>query len=181
MKKLLLFFTLLSSLYSEATFYIGSNIAYQYEILSTGKKKAFNTTENINLKVGYGDIKAYSVELSLDYSPNNSNVVSQNDEAKYGFNIEVLKAFDFNLFFNPFLKVGFGSGSMKAQRELQTNITYGSYNFGAGVYIPINEDFDIELGYLYKTVSYEKFNLLDQSIELSSHQNNSYAGINYRF
>lgn len=181
MKKLLLFLTILSSLYSEATFYVGSSIAYQYEILSTGKKKAFNTTENINLKVGYGDIKAYSVEFSVDYAKNDSNIVSPNDEDKYGYNIELLKSFDYDLFFIPFVKVGFGSGTMKAQRELQTKISYGSYNFGAGIYIPINKDFDLEFGYLYKTVSYEKFTLLDETIELNSHQNNSYAGINFRF
>ncbi|QOP40438.1 outer membrane protein [Sulfurimonas marina] len=181
MKKLLLFFTLLSTLYGEAKIYVGANAAYQYEIFTTTKKKAFNTTENINLKIGYGDINAYAVEFSIDYAKNDSNILSPNDGDKYGFNVELLKAFDFDLFFNPFVKVGIGAGSMDVERTLQTSVTYGSFNFGGGVFIPMSEHVDFEIGYLYKSITYEKFNLLDELQEISSDQQNSYIGVNFRF
>ncbi len=181
MKQLVLLLIFITSLYGEAKIYMGANAAYQYEILYTSKKKAFNNTQNYGIKLGYGDIKAYSVEFSIDYIPNKASFFSDNDSEKYNFNIELLKSFDLNMFFIPYAKVGFGTGSMSSERALQSDITYGSFNGGIGAFIPYSEYIDLEIGYLYKRISYEKFNLLSRYETPTADQSNTYIGCNFRF
>ena len=181
MKQFLLFLALFTSLYADAKLYVGANTGYQYEVFTVDATTAYNNAKNFNLKFGYGDMKAYAIEFSIDYTPNESNIVSQNDGDKYGFNIELLKSFDFDLFFTPFVKVGFGSGLMKVERSTKTQVNYGSFNAGIGTFIPLDEHFDLEIAYLFKQLSYEKFNLIDQIQEPSARQQNAYAGINFRF
>jgi opacity protein-like surface antigen len=181
LKLFLLFFILLSSLYADAKLYVGTSLAYQYEIMVTPKKKGFNTTNNLNLKIGYGDIDAYAVEFSFDYAKNDSNILSENDDTKYGINVELLKSFNFDLFFKPYVKVGFNVGFMSTSRAINNNVTYGGFNFGGGAFIPVSDHVDFELGYLYKSITYEQINLLDQYVKPVSDQSNGYVGINFRF
>lgn len=181
MKILLLFFTIFAPLFAQAQLYIGSNIGYQYEIFYANNKKAFNNAQNITLKAGYGDISNYGVELSLDYTKNNSNIISTNDSDRFGFNIDILKAFDFDIFFNPYIKAGFGSGYMEVDRTGSSSITYGSFNVGGGLFIPISKHLDLEFGYVYKHLSYENINLLDEIQKPTAQQQTSYAGFNFRF
>jgi len=133
------------------------------------------------IKVGYGVQKAYAIELSVDWVDNTSKVFSQNDGAKYSVNIEFVKAFDLHKYINPFFKAGFGAGRMEIDREFQDTLNFGSFNIGTGIFIPINEHLDIEVGYNYRFLTYEKVNLIVTDISYESHVNTIYSGINIRF
>jgi len=182
LKKILLILLFISSLlYAQATVYFGTGYAYNSEKVSyNGSKKTIDNNA-ARLKIGYGDKKAYAVEFSLDYVDNKSSIFDSGDGKKYGFNIELLKAWDFNIFVNPFLKAGFGAGYLDTPADLNNgSLTYGSWNLGTGFFIPINEHFDIEIAYEYKYVSYQKLDN-NLSIHPTSNLNIGYIGVNFRF
>ena len=176
MKTLLLFLLLISSLFAEAKVYIGTSYGYLNETFTNGAKYKGESTIN-KLKIGYGIREAYAVEFSLAYVDNTINVYSANDTEKYGFDVELVKAFDLDIFINPFFKAGFGTGYL--QTSTIGKVTYGSFNLGVGFYIPINESLDIEVGYDYKNLSYERGP--DKSESLESNVNGAYVGVNARF
>lgn len=184
MKKLILFLLLVSSLYSEAKVYMGTSAGVFNEQFSG--IEATSSSAMAAFKIGYGDIKAYAVEFSIDYAYNRSKVFSTSSEVsrdgnKYGFNVSLLKSFDWDIYVLPFVRVGFGTGFLDIDRELQTNLTYGSFQLGLGTYVPISDDFDLELGYEVRSTSYEAINTIVTKTSYDSVSNIAYMGVNYRF
>jgi len=182
LKKLLLLFPLLSSLLlAQAQIYFGTGYTYNSETLSyIGSEKSFQNN-GVRIKVGYGDIKAYSIELSLDYIDNKEAILAQGDAEKIGFNLELLKAFDWDIYVYPFFKAGFGAGYLKTNADVvNQSLSYGTWNVGTGIFIPYTKHIDFEVAYEYKSLSYQKTDpTLDTSP--SSDLNILYMGINLRF
>jgi opacity protein-like surface antigen len=135
----------------------------------------------LSAKIGYGDRRAYAAEFSLNYLENHSKYFSQGDAQKLGFNVSLLKAYDFGIYVNPFLKVGFGAGMFKTDADTNNNsLTYGNFHLGGGFFIPLSKQMDIEVAYQYRFVSYEKIDLTS-STNPKSHINAVYTGLNIRF
>lgn len=176
MKKLLILIALSSALFAEAKVYVGAGVGFLHEKLDNSKAKTYNHGK---LKVGYGDINAYAVEFSFDYTQKDNKETIYNATDSYGVNVELLKAFDFNTFFNPYLKAGFGFGYYKSNDKKETSMHYGNFIFGTGVFIPFLEYYDLQLGYEYKTISYEKAE--EEKNNISSNAHIGYIGINVRF
>jgi len=185
LKKLLLLLFTLSTLYSfqyDAKFYIGLGGGMQYESLSEDEfDGATNSPAFGSLKFGYGDIKAYAIEIVLNYIDNKSNIFSPNDAARYGMDVALLKAFPISKYAYPFIRGGFGAGEMKIDRKLDDKLSYSSFNIGTGVFIPLTEAFDIEFTYEYRFTSYESIDLISTTLKPHSHINQLYVGANYRF
>jgi len=179
LKKIILFSLLLTSLYSDAKIYTGLGVGYFNEKFSDIDSKS--STIMSSFKVGYGEQKAYAIELSLDWVDNKSNVFSQNDGDKYSINIEFVKAFDLYKYVNPFFKVGFGAGRLEIDREFQDTLNFSSFNLGTGIFIPINESIDIEIGYSCRFMTYEKIDLVTINTSYESQINTIYSGVNIRF
>jgi len=181
LKKIILLTLLITSLYSKATVYVGADYGYYSEDFDSIDAKSSSTLTR--LKVGYGDIKSYAAEFSLEYAMNKSNIFSVNgqDGNKLGFDIALIKAYNFNKYFYPYVKVGFGSGVLEISRSVQSRLSYGSFNLGAGFYIPISRHVDIELAYLYKQVSYEPIDYISYRKSYKSKINTTSLGINIRF
>ncbi len=185
MKNILILLLLITSLYSyddgaDAKIYTGINVGYFNE--SFGEDlDAQSSTMMSSFKVGYGVQTAYAVEFSVDWVKNKSSIFSNNDKDKYSINVDFIKAFDIYKYLNPFFKAGFGTGSLKIDREVQYKLAFGSFNVGAGVFIPLNESFDFEIGYNYRYLSYEKLDTIVNIIAHESHVNYAYAGFNVRF
>jgi len=186
LKKILLLLVLFSSvLFAEANLYIGAGYAYNSETVSyDGADKTIDNNA-ARLKVGYGERDGYAVEFSFDYVDNKSNIFANptgsNDGKKYGFNIELLKAWDFDIFVNPFLKAGFGAGYLETPADQYNgSLTYGSFNLGGGIFIPLSESIDVEIAYEYKYLSYQKIDT-DLAINPTANLNIGYIGMNFRF
>jgi opacity protein-like surface antigen len=179
LKKITLLLLLISSLlFAESKIYLGIGYAYDYETISYQNNDKSINNNAARIKVGYGDRKAYAVEFSFDYVDNHSNIFDANDGKKYGFNVELLKAWDFGIYINPYLKAGFGAGYLETPADTYNgSLTYGSFNLGTGFFIPINEHFDIEIAYEYKDISYQKLN----SIKPTSTLHSGYIGVNFRY
>ncbi len=184
MKNIILFLLLVSSVYSDSKVYVGLSGGAYTEVFDD--VDASSSASMASLKVGYGDRKAYAVEFSVDYAQNNSKVFSTSNEVdkdgnKYGFNVSLLKAFDFDIYALPFVRVGFGSGFLDIDRALQKSLSYGTFQFGLGTFLPLNEHFDVELGYEVRHTSYEAINTIVTNTNYTSKTNTAYFGLNYRY
>ena len=184
MKKLLLFFLFFTSLNAQEQLYFGLGSSYMKEVFTSLDAK--DTSLHTRFKIGYGDIKAYAVELSIESMKNSSKIFSAPssnslDGDKLGLNIELLKAFDFDIYLYPFVRAGFGTGSMDISRELQESLSYGSFNLGAGVFIPLYKNVDVELGYEYRSISYEAIDTIITKNSYKSNANALFFGFNARF
>ncbi len=188
MKKIILLGLILTSLYSSQTadkakVYVGINGGYMNETFNDDAETT-GSAEMAKFKIGYGIRTAYAVEFSIDYLKSTSSVYSTapaKDGDKFGLNVELIKGFDWDIFINPYFKAGFGSGLFDIQSDYsdKNSLNYSSFNLGLGFFIPVNEHLDIEVGYDYKYISYEK--LEDIYGGYSSHMNGAYIGVNTRF
>lgn len=174
MKKIILFLLLLNTLaFSESKIYTGLGYGYTHE----ARENADTSTQKISadflrFKAGYGSREAYSAEFSLDYITSSPK--------QYAFDISLIKAYDLNIYVNPFVKVGFGAGALDNRDNSSASLRYGSFNFGGGLYVPIDEHYDIELSYEYKNRSYQQTNTTDTT-NATAHINLVYLGLNVRF
>ena len=181
MRKIIIFSLLLTSLYADAKIYMGVDGGYMDETYSNNDKTT-NYAEMAKFKIGYGVREAYAIEFSIDYLKNNSTVFStlpDDDGDKFGLNIELVKAFDWDIFVNPYFKAGFGAGNLDVENNTKSSLSYGSYNIGLGFFIPVGEHLDFEIGYDYKYISYQKLETTDKDINSNMH--GAYAGFNVRF
>jgi len=181
LKKIPLLLLISSLLLAQSSIYLGTGYGYNKEDISYNAKHFSKNNNAARIKIGYGDRKAYAVELSFDYVDNNKKIFNAQDGKKYGFNVELLKAFDFGIYVNPFLKAGFGAGYLETPADTtNSSLTYGTFNLGTGMFIPLNKHFDIELAYEFKNVSYQK---LDNNLTYSpsSTLHIGYIGVNFRF
>lgn len=183
MKKILLITLLYTSIFAEAKVYMGLGYGLYNETYTNSAAGLPDTTDNAaRIKFGYGARDAYAVEFSIDYiehaSYDTNPVIGK---SKYGFNIALMKSFDFDIYINPFIRLGFGAGMIDNYENNNPSLSYGSYDVGTGFFIPINEYSDIEFAYEYKYLSYEKENTLDSTISNTSNVNIFYLGYNIRF
>ena len=185
MKKIILFLLLMSSLFAEAKVYFGTNYGiFEEDFLAD--IDASSSTSVATIKAGYGVREAYAVEISLEYIDNKAKIFSSDsntdfDGAKYGMNVNLIKAFDLCIHILPYMKAGFGSGFFDVERVLQNRLFYSSFNLGTGVFIPINDNLDFEIGYEYKYTSYESVDTIAEQINYESNTNIAYFGFNVRF
>jgi len=187
LKRYIIFLLLLSftTLFASTNVYIGIGLSRVKETLDPylayiPEQKSIDNSE-LAMKIGYGHRDGYAAELSLNYLQNHSKVYANGDAQKLGFNVSLLKAYDFGIYVNPFLKAGFGAGTLKS--DVDTNnqsLTYGNFHLGGGFFIPLSSQMDIELAYQYRFISYEKIDL-NNAANPKSHLNAIYAGFNIRF
>ena len=172
-----------------ARLYVGAGGGSSNEKLTnlspTPKQNAKTQTSSFaSVKFGYGDIRAYAVEVVVNYADNKSDVFSADDKAQYGADIMFIKAFNFTDIFYPYLCVGIGAGEMKITKDSINNrekSAYSSTNYGAGIFVPVFGSFDLELRYLYKYTAYQSIKEGAKTYKPKSHKNQLYFGVNYRF
>lgn len=183
LKKLLLTLLFGASLFADAKIYIGGAYGLYNESYAYSASALPDTTDNaLKLKVGYGMRDSYAVEFSLDYIDHaDYNNHKATGKAKYGFNVALMKAYDWGIYINPYIKAGFGAGILDNKGNTEQSLTYGSFDAATGFFLPINESYDLELSYEYKHLTYEKQQILDSSIRNESHVNTLYLGFNVRF
>lgn len=176
LKKITLFLLFLTTLaFGEAQLYVGTGLGYanvKADLANSSLEETFSE-DLMRLKFGYGDRKAYGVEFTLDYV--------NSDPKKYAFDVSLIKAFDWDIYVNPFVKAGFGGGVLDNRDNENKSLTYGNFHAGAGVYVPLVADFELELAYEYKHRSYQKKNELDITENRTANINYGYIGVNYRF
>ena len=185
MKKLLLLLLTFSSLYSEAKFYIGANYG-SFEESFNEDVEAFSSSSMMTLKVGYAQRETYGVEFSLDYAKNKSKIFSSDtdtefDGDRYGLNVSLSKAFDYDIYILPYIKAGMGAGFFNDDRILDDKLYYGSFNVGGGILLPVNENLDFEIGYDYRYSSYESIDMVAEKVLFTSNISIAYFGFNVRY
>jgi opacity protein-like surface antigen len=173
-----------SLLYGDAKIYLGVSAGGYSEDFK--EIDATSSAEYTTIKIAYGDRKAYAVEFSVDYQKNSSKIFSSdpataNDGDKIGFNLNLMKSFDFDIYILPFVRVGFGTGFLDIDRKLQDSLSYGSFQGSLGAFLPLNEHFDLEAAYELRSCTYEAIDTIDEKSSYTATINLAYIGINYRF
>jgi len=183
LKKIILSLLLFSNfLFGDAKTYVGISTGIAEENFTSAD--ATSSSKYINFKLGYGVRELYSVAISIEYLKNESKIFStgaENDGDKFAFNLELIKAFNLSKYLVPFINAGFGAGYLEVDRTIDDKISFGSFNLGTGVLIPINDSFDLEIGYKVKTFSYQGLDLIATKVVHTSKYTSPYFGFNVRY
>jgi len=176
----------LGVLHADATLHVGlGGIAgsenFRVENPGTSDRTTSATLQGVQLKAGYGDIRAYAVEVDLGYGRYDKNIFSERDTDYIYFDISLIKAFDFDMGFYPFFKLGFGAGELEVRRTLTKSVSSGSFFAGLGAYLPLGLGFDLEASVIYRAKSWEDADMISNQTETASSIFEPYIGINYRF
>ena len=170
------------SLFAEAAAYIGFSIEDSTEFFVLEDKDPVDaSTPQYKIKAGYGDIGGYTVEASFSYMDYATNVFSENDGAALMLDITLYKGWDVGYNLYPYVGVGIGMGDMEVDRQLESSLTFSSFNFGAGLRYVISNTYDFDLGVNYKLRTWQTISLVADNINVTSHLVNPYLGINYHF
>lgn len=135
----------------------------------------------VQIKAGYGDIKAYAVEIDLGYGRYDKNIFSTKDTDYYYFDLSLVKAFDFGIGMYPFFKVGFGTGELEVERPFENSMSSGSFFGGIGLFVPISGSFEFEASVIYRDKSWEGLDMVGDETVSSSVIVEPYLGLNLRF
>lgn len=168
---------------AEPALYIGLVGGFAQETFTLGSEESYAEAPTYKIQAGYGDISAYAVEVALSYVDYTTNIFSPNGDDGYalGLDIYIIKSFDFDIGFYPMLKAGFGMGNQEVEREVESSLNSGSFNFVGGVYYPLAGHIDLEAGLEYKIKSWQSVTLISSEADVSSNVLTPYLGINYRF
>ncbi|HHH72598.1 MAG TPA: hypothetical protein ENL04_02070 [Sulfuricurvum sp.] len=177
---------LLAWVHAEPTVHFGLGAAGGSEAFSVKNpgqdaQKTHAVLQTVQFKAGYGDIRAYAVELDLGYGRYDKNIFSNKDTDYIYFDLSLIKAFDFDVGFYPFFKLGFGTGELEIRRTLTNSLSAGSFFGGVGIFLPIAFGFDLELSAIYRDKSWEDLDMVGTQVQSSSNIIEPYLGINYRF
>ncbi len=181
MRIFLVLLALSISLFAEHKGYVGFSIEDSSEYFAINGKEQFASAPQFKIKGGYGDIGGFSVEASFSYMDYATNIFSENDGAALMLDITVYKGWDVGYDLYPYLGLGIGMGDMKVDRELESSLTFSSFNFGGGIRYVISNTYDFDLGVNYKLRTWQTISLVADKINVTSHLINPYIGINYHF
>jgi hypothetical protein len=137
--------------------------------------------QGVQFKAGYGDIRGYAVEFDVGYGRYDKNIFSDKDTDYIYFDVSLIKAFDFDMGFYPFFKLGFGTGELEIRRTETKSISSGSFFAGAGVYLPVGYGFDLEASAIYRDKSWGGLDMIGAEVKSTSTLIEPYVGLNYRF
>jgi len=176
----------LGVLHAEATISLGlggilGSETFHVDNPGTASRKTSARVQGAQIKAGYGDIRSYAVECDLGYGRYNRNIFSYKDTDYLYFDVSLIKAFDFDIGFFPFFKLGFGTGELKVHRTVAKSISSGSFFAGMGAYVPMIFGFDLEASLIYRAKSWEDIDMIGTKTETTSSLFEPYLGINYRF
>ena len=184
MRYILLFSLFIGSLSADAKVFIGLKTALTnetYEVNYRGQDESVDVSAlAYGVKLGYGNIRSYALEVSFLAQKFDKNVFSDSDSVNYLIDFDLIKSFDFGFDLLPFIKAGFGTGEMYVNRNIETYVNNGYFKIGGGVYYTFYDVVDIELGTVYFNSSWTS---LDLGSELKSTSNGyrPYGAINVRF
>ena len=187
MRKILLTAILSVTLWAEAGIYIAAggtvfneDFTFNSEGFATNEMSA--VYQGGKFKIGYGDRNAYAIEVGLSYGEYDKNIFSDDDGAQIFVDIDIIKAFDFDIGFYPFIKFGFGAGNLKIDRILDSSVASGSFQAGGGFFLPLfGSDFELEASAVYRWKHFEGIDLVGDPADIESTVLEPYIGLGYRF
>jgi len=182
MRKIIFFLVTMTTLvWAEPQVFLGFGGGSTAEKFSSESINKTVTGYHGKVTAGYGDRKAYLVQIGLSYIQYDQNIFSSNDGYNLYLDIDLIKAFDFGIGFYPFVKAGFGAGKMKVDRSVQSELGNGDFHLGGGVYVPLGKYVDLEISFVSKGKNWERVNLLATDEEVKSAAIEPYFGINFRY
>lgn len=174
-----LFFS--TALLAEAGPFVGMGGGLLSETFSSPTLEKETQAGYVKAKAGYGNPGGYGVEVCLSYFEYDRNVFSDNDGTNLYFDVNIIKGYDFDIGFYPYLKVGIGAGYLSVDRSTDSTLGNGSFQGGGGFLVPLGKGVDVELELLYRHKNWERVDLITEQVDVSSSVLEPYLGLNYRF
>lgn len=102
---------------------------------NSGSYEGDNNYKDIKLKVGGGTDGEVKFQATLSFITFDEYVFSNKSKDTIEFGVDIIKEFEVEPSFYPFLKIGLGTGSMDVDPAIysEDSIIGVSFNFGAGV------------------------------------------------
>lgn len=186
MKKIVLAAVMAVSVWAEAGGYFGVGVtggSENYNVANPGvsKRDTSASFQAVEMKLGYGNIKAYAVELDLGYGRYDQNVFSTQDGDYLFFDLSLIKAFETPWSLYPFFKLGFGTGELSVARTTTESISSGSWFGGGGIYWSLGAGFDLETSVIYSYKRWQGLDMIGSDVTTYSWLFQPYIGLNWRF
>lgn len=187
MKKVLMIAAMSATLMAQSGLYVGADIIagneeFDYAVGTTG----VSVTESaaapaFKLKVGYGDRADLGFEIGLTSIDYDKDVYTTDEGANVVLEFDIIKAFDVNSDFYPFIKCGFGFGAMEINEASEESAANVSFKVGGGFFYALGESIDLEAGLDIRGRDWQDISILGVNIDLTSSAVEPYVGMNYRF
>ena len=174
-----------SLIYADTNIYVGVDYAKAsntntHEMGSSSIDKS-NDFSDLSFKVGAGENGGLKAQLRFDIINYDEGVFDRNNNALVEIGLDVIKEFQVNQSFFPFIKLGIGVGSMDVEGYSESAISEISFNAGVGISYKALEHLYVMGGVDYVGRSWQDISYLNSTISTTSSGTKLYLGVNYAF
>lgn len=181
---LLISLLLFTSVKADERMIIGANAGWVNEDFtftnSEGSASVGSSAALQGFKIGYGDIEKYAITFTLSHTEYSQNLFSMADGQKLHLDVDLIKSFDLNSSFIPFVLMGMGAGHMVVDRKLENYVESGSFQLGGGAYYQIAPFMDLELNVQYRWAHWTSLDFISTKPDTRSNAIQGTLGVNFR-
>ena len=174
-----------STLFADTNIYVGVDYAKASNTNTYEGVRSVdddNDFSDLSLKVGAGEDGGLKAQLRFDIVSYDEGVFNANkNESLYEIGIDVLKEFEVNKSFFPFIKVGLGYGSMSVEGFSESSIGEVSFNAGVGLSYKALDHFYVMGGVDYVGRAWQDITVGTSTVSTTSSATKLYVGLNYAF
>ena len=148
--------------------------------------EADNDYKDIKLKVGAGEDGGVKLQGTLSFISYDETIFDATNKDYIEFGLDLIKEFEVNKQFYPFIKGGMGVGSMDVEGYAEDSILAVSFNLGAGLSFKATENVALIAGidYVYRKwqdVEYRYGSSTLLTVSVTDDAVKPYIGVNFQF
>ncbi|OHE17109.1 MAG: hypothetical protein A2540_01580 [Sulfurimonas sp. RIFOXYD2_FULL_37_8] len=193
MKNKILLSLLVSGLLSSAAMADGIYVGVEYGMASnetevddgSASYKGDNDYKDFKFKVGYGEDGGFKGQIGLSFISFDETVFDDENSDLIEVGFDVIKEFEVTKNFYPFVKIGFGVGSMSVDGYEDSSIYEVSFNVGAGISFKATDNLYLIGGVDYVGRKWQDIEVagyyVPSTITTTESGFKPYVGLNYKF
>jgi len=144
-----------------------------------------NDYKDVKLKIGGGTDGGFKYQGTVSFISFDEYVFSDKSKKTTEFGFDLIKEFEVTPSVYPFIKAGFGVGSMDVEGYTEDSILGVSFNIGAGISYKVIDHLYLLAGVDYVARKWQDIEYYDGSSTVTLSTKDSafkpYVGVNYRF
>lgn len=144
-----------------------------------------NDYSDVKLKIGTGDDGGIKGQMTLSFVSFDEAIFDNKNSDLVELGFDVIKEFEVTKEFYPFIKAGFGVGSMSVEGYSESSIREVSFNVGAGVSYKVVDHLYLIAGVDYVGRKWQDIEYQSgwSTVTVSTTESGvkPYVGVNYRF
>lgn len=144
-----------------------------------------NDYNDIKLKVGAGEDGGVKLQGRLSFISYDESIFDDTNKDYVEFGLDLIKEFEVNKQFYPFIKGGMGVGSMDVEGYTEDSILAVSFNLGAGLSFKATDNISLLAGvdYVYRKWQDIEYTYGWSTVTVSTTDDalKPYIGVNFQF